>query len=120
MSFNQFKGFIYDDEKILGMLKRREPIPMDLIISYKNKNQIDDRNFISIRVFSKKHKYLMQHHSLEKEARIGNTQLIGNVYTTYLPSNIECANSNFFTGMNSMCNGDRSTMTQVFITTASG
>ena len=68
MTFRQFKGLMNTEEEVKAMLKRGEAIPLHMINTYKNKNQIDERNFITLRVFSKQFKNKMKHHELEREA----------------------------------------------------
>ena len=44
---------------------------LDDVLTYKNACQLDQRNYIAIRVFSKQYKDDMIHHSLNREAKIG-------------------------------------------------
>ena len=52
----------------------------------KNRNQRDERNFVSCRVFSGKFKDEIKHTSLEKHALLGAKPLTPRLYTVYLPS----------------------------------
>ena len=52
----------------------------------KNRNQRDERNFVSCRVFSEKFKDEIRHTSLEKHALLGDRALAPRLYTVYLAS----------------------------------
>ena len=57
-----------------------------IVQDYKNQGQKDERNFISVRVFSKKFKDDISHFSLQRQALSGNMPLCPSVYKTHLPT----------------------------------
>lgn len=54
--------------------------------SFKNEGQQDQRNFISVRVFSKKFKNDISHRSLQRMALEGKMPLCPSAYKTHLPT----------------------------------
>ena len=53
LKFSEFKGFIQTAEEVSSKIKTGEAITLSEVLTYKNKNQIDERNFIALRIFSK-------------------------------------------------------------------
>ena len=55
ITFEEFHGFLSSKQvlKDNSIVKLKQSIALDDLKTYKNSNQIDDRNFLALRVFSK-------------------------------------------------------------------
>ena len=75
--------------RIRTAFEKKRKINIEDVKTYRNCNQTDARNYIAVRVFSKKFRDDMQHRTLERASRRGREQpqLIGQTYTTFLPRN---------------------------------
>ena len=60
----------------------------DQLPNYINANQIDTRNFLSLRIFSAKLKDEMEHKTLQEKALEGKQLLMPSFYYCYMPANV--------------------------------
>ena len=91
VSFDQFHGYMNDndifptnaDEFFSKLVDEADQLP-----NYINANQIDTRNFLSLRIFSAKLKDEMEHKTLQEKALEGKQLLMPSFYYCYMPANV--------------------------------